>query len=271
MRLSFPFRSFRQRYSGFAQVSVQDVVVRRFQENRADDGSFVQRLDLPSTDAVEALPWRYRGRVYGASAGVTRSWALADYLVRGSVAYNVSDNRSQALEKDFPSGEGEGDGEGSRDGDWDASRAAFEAFVIGRRERVSQLSLSGTFFQNAFVTFRDVATLDFPEDVRMGPQVSLSLSVGAPEIGAQNRFVGYSFSPSYAGRLGRTGYWWARLRIGARIDLSRGGDEAVGGKRWVDGIEVTFWDWCRPGSPGCSGACSACRFSKFRTTVDCDF
>ena len=214
-------------------MSVQDVVVRRFQENRADDGSFVQRLDLPSTAAVEALPWRYRGRVYGASAGVTLPghWPLPGAGLR---CYNVSDNRSQALEKDFPSGEGEGegDGEGSRDGDWDASRAAFEAFVIGRRERVSQLSLSGTFFQNAFVTFRDVATLDFPEDVRMGPQVSLSLSVGAPEIGAQNRFVGYSFSPSYAGRLGRTVIGGPPADRGS-IDLSRGETKRLV-RRWVD-------------------------------------
>jgi hypothetical protein len=171
--LRYPLYSLASRWGGGIGFIHQDLVARSFLGNKP------RPVDLTATpDVVEMIPFVYRRKILAVDASAVRQFQSA-IIQRLTAGFRVDDRRS-LVTNDFP-----GDA---------ATAQLFLAQVAPISEVRSGPYLQYDMFTPNYVVFRDLDTFDLRENRRLGPSMTLGLSFGVPELGADFR----AFSPSAA-------------------------------------------------------------------------
>lgn len=196
--LSYPLWSYRREWSWSVAASHIDAPTRQFR------GVDLLTYDNPDTPEEEAAPRIFDNFGFNLSEGVTRSFGYK-YKSNFSLGHQLRVIRPK-VQADF-----QGD---------DVLRAAFERDVLPRSERSSALTFGYSFFTPQFITYRNIDTYSLPEDVRLGPEVSLSASWARKEIGSERNFVNLGAGASWTLDLFGDGYARAGLSLGTRVESS---------------------------------------------------
>lgn len=189
--LSYPFWSLRSRWSSQIKLEHFHGTVRNF------FGPNIRTFDDPATPTKELIPWQYRYRNLRLSAGVTRQVA-GRVTQRFGAGYLVDVRRPEVFEDLFSA--------------TPESRSAFILDVLPRSERVSAPYVNYFVFTPRFIVFRDINTFDLPEDVALGPSLSLGAIWALPALGSERDFVSLNASIDYTGQWGDKGL----LKFGAK-------------------------------------------------------
>jgi hypothetical protein len=178
--LRYPLFSLASRWGGGVGLIHQDLVARSFL------GTKPRPVDLTATpDVVETLPFVYRRKILAVDANVVRQFE-SSIIQRLTAGFRVDDRRS-LVTQDFP-----GDA---------ATAQLFLAQVAPISEVRSGPYLQYDMFTPNYVVFRDLDTFDLRENRRLGPSMTLAVSFGVPELGADFRTfapiasVGWAVAP----------------------------------------------------------------------------
>jgi hypothetical protein len=146
----------------------------RFAIDRQYLGTELRTFDYvdPVTMESTAFERQYAMRRWGASAYATRQWGtqLKQQL---SLGHSVDSQRPRPLD-DFT---------GSA-----AQRAAFVASVLPRSEVTSVPFIGYALFLPRYRTLRNLATFALAEDVRIGPDLDVTLGFGLKALGSDENF-----------------------------------------------------------------------------------
>lgn len=157
----------------------------------------------PETGEVTATFGReYKMRRWSASAYVTRQWGsrLKHQL---SLGHSVDSVRPHVL------GEFAGDA---------AQRAAFIADVLPRSELTSVPFVEYALFTPRYRTLRNVTTFALAEDLRTGPDLTVSLGFGLELLGSDHNFQRLTGSAGWTLPLARDGYVRASASVSGRYE-----------------------------------------------------
>ncbi len=155
-----------------------------------DEGcTFLDAETAATTPAGEKLPLLYRSRVWGVTASAVRQWgSQLKHLV--TVGHTV----------DSIGGETTGLFDGTA-----AQRALFEASVLPPIEVNSAPFVGYSLFRPEFRTRRNVQTYDLAEDLRIGPDLDVTLGVGTTWLGSTRNFLRSGISGGWTIPWGRDG------------------------------------------------------------------
>ncbi len=132
----------------------------------------VRTFDDPATEQVEAIPWQYDLKTAEATFGGTRSFGRnAKHNV--TLGYGYSLTRASLAQ-----GVSYGDAED-----------AFVKTVLPRSERASGPFLGYSFFLADFAIYRDFYTYELAENFRLGPEITLKLSLSPEAFGSTRDFA----------------------------------------------------------------------------------
>jgi len=144
-----------------------------------------------AADPASGVPVRYRSRQLASRAAVTRSFGQR-VINRLSLSYALTDAQRRLFESDFVSRPD--------------LRSGFVAAFLPRSETVSSFRLGYDVFFNRYRTFRDLATFDFGEDLRLGPRLTASVRQAVQALGSTFTFTAPSVALSWAGNPWRDAY-----------------------------------------------------------------
>lgn len=201
--LSHPLWAFSRRWGAALSASHFVGTIRRFL------GRELRPYDDPDTALVEQVPWTYRYRSFNGSGSVTHQRGRA-VIQRFSVGHRFSLRRPSVFDEFFVNAP--------------VLEQSFVRDVLPRSERVSAPFVAYSMFTPRFVTFRDVSTFDLPEDVALGPSLSLSASWAVPALGSEVQFVGLAADVGFTAEIGHRGL----------LKLAASGDSRVMGRDLVD-------------------------------------
>ncbi len=202
--LSYPLWSYRREWAWSVAASHIDAPTRQF------SGVDLLGYDNPDTPEVEAVPRIFDNFGFNLSEAVTRSLGYR-YKSNFSLGHQLRIIRPK-VQEGFPG---------------DATlQAAFERDVLPRSERSSALTFGYSFFTPRFITYRNIDTYSLPEDVRLGPEVSLSASWARKEIGSERNFINLGAGASWTFDLFGDGFARASFSLGTRIEESDARDNS---------------------------------------------
>jgi len=193
--LAYPLWSFRQKWGGDVSMTHSNFISRSF------FGADLEPVDLDTTPEEEALPRIFSVRSLRLTSRVRRSFGR-------SIKQDVSLGHSLSVFRpDFVEGF-----EAT-----DAEREAFANQVFPRSERVSALFARYRLFTPKFVMYRNLNSFDLAEDVRLGPDISVGVSLALKPLGSENTFYQPDFSASYVLDLAGDGFVRAASGASTRI------------------------------------------------------
>jgi hypothetical protein len=193
--LSYPLWSFRQKWGGDVSMTHSNFISRSFL------GSNLEPVDLENTPEEEALPRIFEVQSLRVTSRVRRSFG------RG-IKQNISFGHSLSVFRpDFIEGF-----EANA-----AEREAFAAQVFPRSERISALFARYRLFTPKFVMYRNLNSFDLTEDVRLGPDISVGISLALKPIGSENSFYQPDASASYVLDLAGDGFVRVATSASSRI------------------------------------------------------
>ena len=197
-RLAYPLWSLRQKWGGDLRISHANLISRAFQ------GNALELVDLEDTPEVEELPRIYSIRSLRLVTRVQRSFGTT-IKQRLSFGHSLSVFRPGFIEGFVATGE---------------QRLAFADQVFPRSERVSAVFARYGLFTPTFIVYRNLNGFDLAEDVRLGPDVSVGLSVALAPLGSETTFYRPDVSASYVLDLAEDGF--VRASAGASSRLEKG-------------------------------------------------
>jgi len=156
----------------------------------------------PMTMATTSFGWQYTMRRWGTSAYVTRQWG-ADLKQQFSFGHSVDSQRPRPLD-DFT-----GDA---------AQRAAFIANVLPRSEVTSVPFVEYAFFTPRYRTLRNISTFALAEDLRIGPDLDISLGFGLKALGSDQNFQRLSSAAGWTFPWSRDGFVRFATGLGSRYE-----------------------------------------------------
>lgn len=210
LTLRYPFWSFAQPWSFVASAGHALATVRRFAGVMAADVTpalcvFAGDPNRCDPDPSAGVPVHYRLRSQRASAQLIRQFgARLVHRVRAGHTFFVT--RRDLFEEDFAARPD--------------LRQPFIERVLPRSERVSAPFLGYSLQSPVFVTFRDLASFDFPEDLAMGPRLDLSVLWALPELGSERRFWNLAAGVGWRAEVGERGL--VDLGVGASTRVQDG-------------------------------------------------
>lgn len=199
--LSYPLWSLATKWGGDVSVTHSNFISRAFL------GTELETVDDPNTPEVEELPRVFSVRSVRVTSRLNRSFGL-DVKQNWSFGHSLS-----VFRPDFVDGF-----EATP-----AERDAFASLVFPRSERLSSVFASYRLFTPDFVIYRNLNSFDLAEDIRLGPDVNVGVSVALKALGSEVNFVSPDFSASYVHDLGGDGF--ARIATSASSRIQDG--EAV--------------------------------------------
>jgi len=197
--LAYPFWSLRRRWSSQIKVDHFHGTVRSF------FGPNLRTYDNLATPMKELIPWQYRYRSLRVSAGVARQTG-GRIIQRFGAGYLMDIRRPEVFEELFAANP--------------ESRAAFVLDVLPRSERVSAPYVNYFVFTPRYMVFRDIETFDLPEDVLLGPQLSVGALWALPALGSERDFVSLNASIEYNEQWGDKGLFKFEAKGEGRANLS---------------------------------------------------
>ncbi len=208
--LTYPLFSLASRWGASLAFGHVDDVARRFVANS------VRTVDLKGTPEVEALPWVYRFRSVGTSAGATRSFG-SRVIQRLSAGHSFSVTRPTFADG-FPEDS--------------TTRELFRAQIFPRSERVSSLFVGYRLFTPRYRIYRDFDTYDLPENFILGPNLGASASRAIEALGSERAFSTASASVAWSADL-RGGFQSASAAWGGRLQDGQLVDESVSAQAYL--------------------------------------
>jgi hypothetical protein len=216
-----------EKWGGAASVNRSDSIARTF--NGLDlrqircplDGSqcFNPAADDPPPPEGEVLlPRTFAQRSWSAGIDATRRWGY-QWKQQLSIGYSVSSTRSEPLGT-FPG--------------TNVQRESFQRDVLPRSELISAPFVSYTIFTPRFRTLRNINTYELAEDVRYGPTISASSSLGMKALGGDRNFLTTGLNLSYALPWCRDGFVSSSVGASTRIQASGFNDTDEDGLRFID-------------------------------------
>jgi hypothetical protein len=153
-------------------------------------GTGIRAYDDPRTPDTETLAREFRYKTWSVTANTTRQWG--DKLKQQfTVGYTVSSQRPTLLPNTTT------DPMLARD---------FMDDVFPRSEVISQPYVEYALFTPRYRTVRNVGTYELAEDVRLGPDLDVSLSQALEPLGSTDTFTRPGISGGWTFPLGRDGY-----------------------------------------------------------------
>lgn len=172
---SKPLWSLDGTWSAGLQVQHRDAI------DRVHQGTGLLTYDAPETRINDFVPYEYHHGEYEIDVTATR--ALGDDVEhRFTAGYEL-----ESVDYDVVDG-------------FDESPVVTEAFerdVLPRSELTSSLGVAYRLFTPDFVTYRNIKTFDLPEDVRLGPELNVSVSSALEVLGSDANFFSGAASASY--------------------------------------------------------------------------
>ena len=165
------------------------------------DGTELATYDNERTEELEEVPFLYDLANYNLEGGVTRSFGYP-FIIRLRAGYDLRINRP-TVPDEF--------------GFDDSTRTAFVTDVFPRSERSSAVFFRTSAFLNKFKVFRNINTYDLPEDVRLGPSMSATISSSLKLIGSEENFFSGSLSASYGQAVGDDSLLQAAVSTSSRL------------------------------------------------------
>ncbi len=207
LTVDHPLWAYSRRWGASFSLGHFEGTIRRFL------GTNLRPYDDPNSAVVEQVPWTYRYRSFSGNAAVTHQRGQA-VIQRFGGGYSFNLRRPSVFEENFA---------GMPD-----LQVAFVRDVLPRSERVSAPFVSYQVFTPRFVTFHDVDTFDLPEDVSLGPDLTVSASWASAAFGSESKFVGLSGTLGFDAEIGRRGL--LRLSTGVAARLTR-----------LDVVDQRYW------------------------------
>ena len=213
------------RWAGGIALSHSNVLARtRFGREVRPFVTNVPVVAEDGTTTFETVDERWRERRFSATASVTRSFGLTwKHQVSAGMFYRTVDARLVAYRPTS-----------------DAARAAFESAVLPRQGRRVGPTASWSWFQNRYLTLRNVSTYAIAEEVRVGPSESVSVSMDAPALGSRQRVMNAASSLGYVVPL-RDGFFAVSQGLSGRFTGDWTDVGVSGAARWVSAP----WFWGR--------------------------
>jgi hypothetical protein len=162
-------------------------------------GTGIRAYDDPRTPEVEALAREFRYRTWSVNANGTRQWG-DKVKQQFTFGYTVSSQKPSLLPNTTM------DPTLQRD---------FIDDVFPRNEVISQPYVEYALFTPRYRTVRNVGTYDLAEDIRLGPDMDVSVAQALEPFGSTNTFTRPGISGGWTFPLGRDGY----VRPGASMSL----------------------------------------------------
>ncbi len=168
---------------------------------RAYKGGHPALVDLPSTEAVEQVPWRYRTFTLASGAEVLRSYGrnLKLDLSFGAEA-NTSSYRSFDLAGVAP----------------EAAKEFVEQAIPHGASRISPV-FQVRSYANRFAPLLEIDSLGLQEDYRLGPEALVRVFPAAEALGSSRDLLGLFAGVSYTEKLGDG---LARAVASTRLELA---------------------------------------------------
>lgn len=160
--------------------------------------------DDPDTPERDNVPREYRLKTWSTSANVTRQWGGA-YKQQLEIGHTVSSTTPSLL------------GTFALD---PMLEAHFIRDVFPRTELVSAPYISWSLFRAKYATIRNVDTFELAEDIRFGPDASVTLSQGLEALGSDRNFTRPSITAGWTLPWCRDGF--VRLSAGGSIRIQGG-------------------------------------------------
>lgn len=175
----------------------------RFAIDRQYFGTKLRAFDYvdPVTMETTSFDRQYTMRRWGVNAYVTRQWGTA-WKQQLSFGHSVDSQRPRPL-ADFA-------------GDAD-QRAAFIANVLPRSEVTSVPYVEYAFFTPRYRTLRNISTFALAEDVRMGPDLDVTLGFGLQALGSDDNFQRLSSALGWTFPWSRDGFVRISTGLGSRF------------------------------------------------------
>ncbi|MCP4446195.1 MAG: hypothetical protein GY811_12750 [Myxococcales bacterium] len=194
--LFYPLWSLRQKWGGDIKMTHANFVSRSFL------GSAIETVDLENTPEVEALPRIFEARRLEVTSRVRRSFGR-DTKRTLTFGHNLSVYRPSFLD-DFEATQ--------------AQREAFAAQVFPRSERVSAIFVHHKLFTPNYVVYRNLSSFDLAEDVRLGPEINVGVSLSLKPIGSETTFYQPNASAAYVLDIGGDGYFRGAIEASSRLE-----------------------------------------------------
>ena len=174
----------------------------RFAIDRQYLGTQLRTFDYvdPTTMETTSFERQYTMRRGGVTARVTRQWGT-DLKQQLSLGHSVDSQRPRPL-ADFP-----GDA---------AQRAAFIEGVLPRSEVTSVPFVEYALFTPTYRTLRNVSTFALAEDVRLGPNLDVTLGFGLAALGSDDNFQRVSSTLGWTFPWSRDGFVRVETGLGIR-------------------------------------------------------
>lgn len=198
--LTKPLWSLASKWGAGGSVSYRNAISRSYRLNG------LRGYDDPETPDPDFLPREYRMRTWSVRAAATRQWG-DEFKQAVEVGYTVASQRPTLL--DYPAFQVD-----------ELLLEHFQRDVFPRDEVVSAPFIEYAVFQKRFATTRNVDTYELAEDVRFGPNLSVSLSQTFKTLGSTHRFTRPALSMGWTFRWGRDGF--ARVSAGGQLRIQDG-------------------------------------------------
>jgi hypothetical protein len=153
-------------------------------------GTGIRAYDDPRTPEVETLAREFRYKTWSVTANATRQWG-DELKQQVTFGYTVSSQRPSLLANTTS------DPMLARD---------FIDDVFPRSEVISQPYVEYAFFTPRYKTVRNISTYELAEDIRLGPDLDISLAQALEPLGSTDTFTRPGISGGWTFPLGRDGY-----------------------------------------------------------------
>jgi hypothetical protein len=174
----------------------------RFATDRQFRGTGLRTFEYVDPVTMEITPFarEYAMRRWGTNAYVTRQWG-SELKQQLSFGHSYDSQRPRPLD--------------AFDGDA-AQRAAFIAGVLPRSEVTSVPYVEYAFFTPRYRTLRNISTFSLAEDVRIGPDLDVSLGFGLKLLGSDANFERLSATLGWTVPWTRDGFVRVASALGGR-------------------------------------------------------
>ncbi|MDB4956311.1 MAG: putative outer membrane protein [Myxococcales bacterium] len=175
--------------------------------NRVFNSTQLRAFDNPATPEHRSIGEQYRMKQWSVNANAITQWGR-DFKQQLSFGNTVASQRPSLL-PNFPDNIDSG---GER-----LERTAFIRGVLPRSELISSVFLEYAFFVPRYRTLRNVGTYELAEDVRIGPDLDVSLAQGLKILGSDSNFQRPSLALGWTFPLGGDGFVRPSAGISLRV------------------------------------------------------
>jgi hypothetical protein len=205
--------SLASKWGGGGSFSYRNAVARGYY------GTGLFGYDDPLTVEEERVPYEYRVRSWSATASATRQWGRR-FKQGVEVGHRVASVTPSVLSTPA-----------FAPGAIDPTLLEhFKADVFPRDEVVSSPFIEYSIYQAKFATVRNVDTYELGEDIRFGPNASVTVAQSFKTLGSTYRFTRPSASAGWTIPWGRDGFARVSGSAGIRIQDGRTLDNSAGGQ-----------------------------------------